>query len=228
MSNQFSYILLLSFFVLFAVSCKKDSTTPEFHEQYFPLNEGHFVIYDVTEINHDIDNAVQHDTSFYQLKTVVGDTILDNLGRVARKYFRYVRSSSNGDWVLKDVWTTILNGTILELTEENQRIVKLVFPPSANKEWNIYSYTSMPELEAHYESIHVAKNLNGFQFDSTLTVEQEDFFSMVDYRRKYEVYAKHVGLIKKVYKDLIISGFDKSNVQKGKELELTCIEFGVE
>jgi hypothetical protein len=35
-------------------------------------------------------------------------------------------------------------------------------------------------------------------------------------------------MVKKVFKDLIIAGFDKTNVQKGKELELTCTDFGVE
>jgi hypothetical protein len=115
-----------------------------------------------------------------------------------------------------------------ELTEENQRLVKLILPPTSNKKWNPNSFTVLPELEAYYMSIHTPKTLNSLVFDSTLTVEQEDFFSMVDYRRKYEVYAKNVGLVKKVFKDLIIAGFDKTNVQKGKELEFTCIDFGVE
>ena len=221
-------ITLAALIAILIVSCKKDTNLTDFHEDYFPLNEGHFVVYDVVEINHDVDNAVQHDTMYYQLKTVIGDTVIDNLGRVARKYLRYTRVSSSDMWELKDVWTTILDGTLAELMEENQRIIKLVLPPTSNKKWNPNSFTVLPELEAYYVSIHKPKTLNSLVFDSTLTVEQEDFFSMVDYRRKYEVYAKNVGMVKKVFKDLIIAGFDKTNVQKGKELELTCTDFGVE
>jgi hypothetical protein len=225
---RFLNITLAALIALLIVSCKKDTNPTNFHEDYFPLNEGHFVIYDVVEINHDVDNAIQHDTMYYQLKTVIGDTVIDNLGRVARKFLRYTRSAGNDSWELSDVWTTILDGTLAELTEENQRLVKLILPPTSNKKWNPNSFTVLPELEAYYMSIHTPKTLNSLVFDSTLTVEQEDFFSMVDYRRKYEVYAKKVGLVKKVYKDLIIAGFDKTNVQKGKELEFTCIAFGVE
>jgi len=57
-------------------------------------------------------------------------------------------------------------------------------------------------------------------------VEQEEFFSLIDYRRKYEVYAKNVGLISKFYKDLKISGFDTTNVQSGTELFYTFIGYG--
>jgi hypothetical protein len=221
-------ITLAVLIAVLIVSCKKDTNQTDFHEDYFPLNEGHFIIYDVVEINHDVDNAVQHDTMYYQLKTVIGDTVIDNLGRVARKYLRYTRVSSSDIWELTDVWTTILDGTLAELMEENQRIIKLILPPTSNKKWNPNSFTVLPELEAYYASINTPKTLNSLVFDSTLTVEQEDFFSMVDYRRKYEVYAKNVGMVKKVFKDLIIAGFDKTNVQKGKELELTCTDFGVE
>lgn len=228
MLRGFSIKVLFFITLLILASCKKESNAPDFHKDYFPLEKGHFVIYDVVEINHDVDNAVQHDTMMYQLKTVIGDTVLDNLGRVARKFFRYKRLDANGVWELSDVWTAIVDGTLAELTEENQRIIKLVFPPSENKEWNPNSYTTLPALEAHYVSIHASKTINALVFDSTLTVELEDYFSMVDYRRKFEVYAKGVGLIKKVYKDLIIAGFDKTNVQKGKELELTCVDFGTE
>ena len=68
--------------------------------------------------------------------------------------------------------------------------------------------------------------VNGVSFDSTLVVEQEDFFSLIDYRRKYEVYANNVGLIQKYYKNLVINGFDTLNVKSGDELFYNCIGFG--
>lgn len=224
----FRNLVIGSIGIFLFASCKKEETVPEFHTNYFGLTAGRFVVYDVQEINHDIDNAIQHDTLSYQLKTVIGDTVIDNLGRVARKFLRYKRQDVNQNWQLTDVWTAILDGTLAELTEENQRLVKLILPPTTSKVWNPNSYTTLPALEAYYSGIHTSKTIGNIAFDSTLTVQQEDYFSMIDYRRKYEVYATGIGLVKKVYIDLVIEGFDKTNVQKGKEIEYTCIDYGVE
>jgi hypothetical protein len=59
-------------------------------------------------------------------------------------------------------------------------------------------------------------------------VDQENFFSMIDYRRKSEVYAKNVGMISKYYKALKISNFDTVKVKYGKELFYKLINFGIQ
>jgi hypothetical protein len=226
MNKGLRYSVFLLSLLTLLLSCKKDEVTYDLHYGYFGLIPGRYVDYEVVEIRHDVDQSIPHDTSRYQLRTLVGDTIIDNEGRVARQFFRFKRDDSSGDWVQTDIWTAIIVDRRAELVEENQRMVKLVFEPTENKEWNINAFNNFDELTAYYRDVHQKSVLGSVTFDSTLVVEQEDFFSLIDYRRKYEVYAKNVGLISKFYKDLKISGFDTTNVQSGTEMFYTFIGYG--
>lgn len=209
-------------------SCKDKSEAPQFHYEYFDLTPGRYVDYDVVEITHDVDLTIQHDTSIYQLRTYIGDTIYDNEGRLARKFVRYKRLTNADQWVLTDIWTAIIDGNRAELIEENQRIVKLVFAPTIQKEWNPNAYNIFPEQNWYYDAIHDEKVIGNFTFDSTLVVKEADEHNLVRHELQFDVYAKHVGLVRKYYKDLTISNFDSLNIQKGKELFYTCIGYGVQ
>jgi len=220
---------VIGFFSLMLLdSCKKDEVQLDRHEAYYGLEENRYVTYEVMEIVHNVDHLIPHDTSRYFLKTVVGDTFIDNQGRIAREFLRYKRVNPNDAWQQTDLWTAIIADNRAELMEENQRTVKLVFPIFLNKSWNANAFNTGSALDCYMNPIHVPLKVGALIFDSTLTVEQEDFFSMIDYRRKSEVYAKGVGLVKKYYKDLKISSFDTLNIIKGKELFYTCTGFGIQ
>jgi hypothetical protein len=225
-SRLIVFLSILLFLVVF--SCKKEKTTVDFHFDYFDLREGRYITYDVVEIKHDDGAIVAHDTMVYQLKTLIGDTVIDNEGRIARKFLRYKRENSTESWILSDVWTAIISDRKAELVEENQRMVKLVFAPTINKTWDLNAYNQQSYLECYYRDIHDAASINGWNFDSILVVEQEDFPSFVDYRRKYEVYANGVGLVYKYYKDLKIQNFDTLNVVSGDELFYKVTGYGFE
>ncbi|MES2590057.1 MAG: hypothetical protein V4622_13845 [Bacteroidota bacterium] len=220
-----SSILVLFLFVL---SCKKDSTSVDFHEDYFPLEKGKFVEYNATYIFHDHVAGI-HETTNFILKTVVGDTTIDNSGRIAWKFERYVFDHVFQIYEFKDLWTAIIDQSRAELVEENQRIIKLVFAPTLEKEWDINAFNSEDELLAYYENIHKPTKINGLNFDSTITVVQEKIDpNLVEYRRKIEIYAKNVGLIHKYYKDLTIKNFDTLQPQKGTELYYNIINYGTQ
>jgi hypothetical protein len=217
-----SLVLMLLF-----AGCKKDPVTTDLQFGYYPLQQGRFVTYFVKEVTID-DDLQQNDTAYYYIKTVVGDTITDNEGRVARRYNRYFRDSLTQPWTLRDIWTAIVDGPRAELVEENQRTIKLVFAPTKFKEWNCNAYNTLGTLDCYYRDIHVPGSINGFQFDSTITVEQEDTWTFVDYRRKFEQYAKGVGMYYKHYKDFRINFGDSTNVVKGRELIMQLVDYGVE
>jgi hypothetical protein len=206
------------------MGCKK-SEPVDMHYDYFPLEEGRYITYSVREIN--IDDALGLDETLnYYVKAKIGDTIMDNEGRIARRYERYFRDSLNQPWVLQDIWTGILASGRAELVEENQRTIKLVFAPDKYKEWNCNAYNTIDALD--YSNIHEPGSINGFSFESTVTVEQEDYSNFVDYRRKYEQYAKGIGMYYKQFTDFRISGGNQSNVVKGKEIIMQLIDYGVE
>jgi hypothetical protein len=210
------------------ISCKKKSNDVDLHENYYPLTQGLYVEYDVVEINIDAVSNV-FDTLKYVLKTKIGDTIIDNSGRIARKFYRYKYDELFQEYKVKDLWTTIVDQYRAELVEENQRSIKLVFAPTLQKEWDINAFNSYQPLNAYYENIHKSVTIGNLKFDSTVTVIQEQIEpNLIEYRRKIEIYAKNVGLIKKYYKDLTISNFDTLQVKKGTEIYYTIKSFGIE
>ncbi len=220
-------IVSISTFLLLN-SCKKELVNSDqfLYTSYFELETGKFIEYDVMEITHDENASIQNDTSYYQLKCVIEDTFTDNAGRLAFNYVRYKRTNSTEPWVQADLWSTTIFNNKAELVEENQRIVKLVFPISEFTTWNANQFNTDAKLNCSYDELHVAKVINGFSFDSTLVVEQEDKRNLIEFKRKYEVYANRVGMVKKYYKDLQISNFDTLNIKSGKEIFMTLTNFG--
>lgn len=207
-------------------SCKKDKPNLDFQTEYFGLEEGRFVEYDVTYMFHD-SLLGKHDTIHYQLRTLVEDTVIDNVGRVARKFYRYQRKDASKPWLVKDLWTAIIEGDRAELVEENQRLIKLVFIPTEDKEWNINAFNNLGDMSAHYSGLNKAQTINGMDFASTVTVEQEDYKTLIDTRRKYEVYAKGVGMVYKYYKNLNFK-FGSTKPIKGEEYYYSVINYGVQ
>lgn len=226
---RYSIVSLIVLIVLVSASCKKKPVLPpQFHYEYFDLSHGRYIDYDVMEVQHDATLAVKHDTIRYQLRTLIGDTVIDNEGRIARKFIRFKRDNSSLPWVQTDIWTAVIDDNRAELVEENQRVIKLVFAPTLSKEWNPNSFNMFDEMEAYYKDIHDERSVGVLTFDSTLVVELDTFISLIDYRRKYEIYAKGVGLVKKYWKDLSISNFDTLNVQFGTESFYTVIGYGIQ
>ncbi len=211
-------------------SCGKEgnSYTLNYFRSYYPLEYGVYVDYEVLEIQHDVTAAIPHDTSTYYLRTLLSDTVIDNQGREAFKFIRMIRSDTTESWVISDVWTTIGNENKIELTEENRRKVKLILPPQSYTTWDANVYNTLSPMQCIYENVHEPFSINSIDFDSTIRVEQDNVLNLVSYRRKYEIYANHVGLVKKYYKDLVISNFDTLDISSGSELIYNCIGFGIE
>lgn len=111
---------------------------------------------------------------------------------------------------------------------ENGRLIKLVFVIAYDRYWNGNALNSSDALNCYYEDIYLSSALNEVVYDSTVRAEKEDFLSFIDYRREYEIYARNIGLIKSVYKNLKIDNQDTLDIQKGPELFYSLINFGTE
>lgn len=224
MKYRLIYILL---FGALMFSCKKDTQLFNFHFGYFPLDEGRYVIYTVQERNVDVDVNLDQSSAYF-VKAIIGDTLTDNQGRLVRRYERWVGPSQNGPWTLQDIWTGLIESNRAELVEENNRTIKMVFAPTKLKEWDMNAYNTQGTLNCYYRNIHNPYAVGSLNFDSTVVVEQEEFKSLIDYRRKFEVYAKGVGMVYKHYKNFEIFGNDSLNVKKGKQLIMSAVAYGVE
>jgi len=217
-------LLIVFPILLLLTSCKKNEEAPYFGYEYFGLYEGRFVSYEVMEISHDITS----DTLRYILKTVVGEDIIDNEGRTAKKIYRYAYDWETEELIDERVWTSIIDQGRGEVVEENQRKIRMVFAVTIDKTWDVNAFNPEEEQEVFYRDINKSYNINGVEVDSSVRVEYEDYFTLVDYDREYEVYGKNIGLIHRSFKELTISNFDTTDIQTGSEIHYTLRDYGVE
>ncbi|WP_070138230.1 hypothetical protein [Crocinitomix algicola] len=222
----FSVIFIIAFGL---IACKKDEPKSIYYGyEFFPVHEGHFRVYDVVDIFHDVALDPQHDTSRYQIKEVIAENLVDGEGDTIQKIRRYWRESDTLAWEIKDIWTQKRTKTTGEVLEENKRMIKLIFAIAYERSWDGNALNNLDRLEYYYDEIYEPYQLDAVEFDSTVIVEKENFSSFIDYRRQYDVYAKNIGIIKSVYKVLEIDNADTLDIQKGPEITYTLVDYGVE
>ena len=150
-------------FILTFASCKKTEDV-QLHLDYQPLESGKFIVYDAQKIFHD-DASNVHDTTYFQLKVLIGDDFIDNEGRPNKEYKRFKSTDNGVTWTISDVWYMYGDLVRFELIEENQRKGKLAFAPTIEKEWDVNAYNTLDELKARYEDIHDKYVISGTEFD---------------------------------------------------------------
>jgi hypothetical protein len=128
--------------------------------------------------------------------------------------------------VVSDVWMAFKDNNNAELTEENEKIIKLKFPINSFTNWNANIFNSSSQLDCFYEQIHSPRTINGLFFDSTVVVNQGSDRNLIRFYKKQEVYAKGIGMVNKYFKDLNISNFDTLNITSGKEIFMEIVNFG--
>lgn len=226
MKALFRYLLYTVAFAALIFACKQDDP-PKFHFEYFGMEEGRYVIYDVVEIIHNT-SLTQHDTLNYQIKAIWKEEYVDNEGRSGREYHLYRRDDATSPWISVDVWHGVIDGIRAELIEENERKVKLVFAPTVSKEWDANAYNTLDEMQCYYRNIHKDSTINGMNYDSTLVVEQAyDKPNLIDTNRQFEMYAKYIGLIYKYKKDNTYS-IGNAIPTLGHEYYMSIVESGIE
>jgi hypothetical protein len=218
-------IIFISSLILIGFSCSKDNSSPvNMGYHYFPINENHYVVYDVIDILHD-DAVGVHDTNYYQIKEVIGEGFEDEEGDNSNKLYRYIRADDTGNWVMKDVWTMKLTVTAAEVLEENKRRIKMGFAISYTEYWDGNALNNESKEECYYARITEPFTVdNGDIIDSTAIVEHSNFITFIDYTRHYEVYAANIGKIYSVKKELDIDNADTLDIIKGTEIYYSMVD----
>jgi len=221
---------LKSFVIIFAVAsffgaCSDEISPPaNFHYEYFPTDIGHFVIYQVDSVFHD-DFAGEVRTYRYQVKERVHSHFIDGEGKQSIRIERFKRQTSQHPWIIKDVWHARADGKKVVKFEENIPFIKLVFPPHRGQRWDGNALNHLPEMIYRITEVHKPANLaNGLRFDSTLTVTQNNFVTLINEDIRWEKYALHIGLVEKSHR--IIRKNVAGNITAGVEFTYTLLEYG--
>ena len=198
------------------LSCdKEDDSAPSVYtgKDYFPDTDGIERIYLVDSVAwDDFNNTV--DTFQYFMKEVIAGHYSDNQGRTTQRIERYWYDSTQGSWIIWKVWAANLTATTAEVVEDNYRFQKLVFVPRVKLKWNGNVHNSLESQEYKITSVHESDSNPWLQFDSTLTVLQQDDFTAIYDKFAEEKYASGIGLYYRHQTDVvtntnlsIISGF---------------------
>lgn len=198
MKQTLFFALVLSSLVI--SGCKKeDVVATDLGYGYYPTTLGSWVEYQVDSIWKD-EEFGEYDSVSYRLRQRIESAFIDAEGRQAWRVQRSVQDTS-GTWRVRDVWSTTANGIIAELTEENERRLKLSFPVRLGRAWDSNVFNVNPELEVGYEEVDVAWSVNGLSFDSTALVQNTVPANPVDRRDLVERYAKGIGMVYKQWEE---------------------------
>ena len=210
-------------------SCKEESLEPiPYSYEYFPVEYGRYIIYDVDSVYHS-DNDNNNDDSVYswhfQVKEKIDSSFIDGQGRVAQRILRYRRDNSSDPWNFLSVWTQTRTTNAAYRFEENIVFHKLSFPVNTGIYWDGNDSNTLSEEIYTYEDIHASRVINAMPFDSTLSVMQRNDDNFVEKIYGYEVYARDIGLIFK----------QRDNLRKqsglvvfGTEFKMTVHSYGIE
>ncbi len=229
-TNKSRFFFLLSSILLLAgYSCKKEKVDlPALSYNYFPTENGKYVIYNVDSIYHS-ENDNNNDDSVYsyhfQIKEKLDSSFIDLEGRVNQIRLRYRRDNDTLPWNFSSVWTQYLSSTSAYTTEDNIRFHKLSFPINASITWNGNDANTLEEENYFYDYFHESDVINGLSFDSTLSVIQIDENNYVEKIYGNEKYATGIGMI---YKENDNLGKRNGQVVKGLEFKMVIAGYGVE
>ena len=207
------------FLFLALASCtkKNENFTLESINDYFPLQVGKYITYDLDSIvvtNFNQELMIKH----YQAQYRVNAEVTDNLGRAAFTISRYVRTDSTQPWTINNIFTAVPTGKSIEFIEDNLRFIKLIMPVKEGFSWKGNSYLPtfpypmyqstgtdfMEDWDYTYDSVGVPLTINSITIENSLKVNevndihgdptlQPDQYAYKSY--SVEKYAKGIGLI---------------------------------
>ncbi|MBS1773764.1 MAG: hypothetical protein JST82_12970 [Bacteroidetes bacterium] len=218
MNNKTLPFLLLAVVLIFAIpSCKKaDKQVPVPENQdYFPLQLGKYVIYNVDSTIWDDTNCVKV-VRHYQMMWRVVDTFTDGQNRPSMRMEVSIRKKATDLWTLQYVMYATNTGQELELAYSDLRFIKMVYPIAQDRVWdgNAYINTNDADLTYfkgwNYRYINVGLPFgNGdVTYDNTVTVLAIDQTVNDPYPQPKdaavrtfgeEVFAKGIGMVYREY-----------------------------
>jgi len=218
---------LLSGLLVFLAACSNEEARPaDMFYEYFPDVPGHFVIYDVDSVVYD-DFTGQTITYQYQVKELIESRFIDGEGKESIRLERFIRLSALEPWEIKNIWQARVLPGRAEKTEENLTFIKIVFPPRLGQTWNGNAYNILPEQNYRITDAHKPYLISpALTFDSTVTVLQNDFFTLISEDLQEEKYAKYIGLVFKRYRS--ITKQPDGSIIGGVDYSYRISEFGME
>jgi hypothetical protein len=216
--------------LILMISCdSSDSLNTDIGKNYFPIQKGHFIIYDVERTTYNLGIPT---TRVYELKVAVTDSFRNAQNDYVYVVYRSTRLDDASPWTYLDSWSVRDAAMETIVNEGNLPLVKLKYPVHEGFRWDANLYNTLGEDEV--EMTRFQKEIfNDLELPDCLTIVQEDnddFIVTLDQRK--EIYAPHIGL---VYKDSTVLNYctqpeclGEQVVEQGVRYKQTVKAYGVE
>lgn len=215
-----------------AASCEQKYAEPDpmaAGYSYYPLAVGDYRVYNVTNIDYRFNVG---DTTRFQLRERVDTVFTDQTNTETYKIIRSIRPNENSSWTDDSVFVVTKQSSMVLLTKDNTKYVKLVFPVKNGAFWlgDAYnsrleqSYEPNPKVRSDYykskepytyTNVGDPFTIGDQNYTNTVTVVQgtptETWIGM-DNRK--EVYAQEVGMVYRLFTRIIYC-----NKQESKDCE---------
>ncbi len=218
---------LFSFFIIsLIVSCgsENDPEVIDFGYDFYPVSTKIERIYDVSDTNF---NLLGSETSVYQLKEYISDSLISETGIVTYILKREKRMDSLSQWESDSLWTFRIANNNLILTENNVSFVKMIFPVIEGKMWDGNAFNS--RSSQNYRLEKVTEEIAGLGLDKLIKVVIANTpANLVSQDERHEIYARGIGLVEKYYVTLnfcTANCDDIGQIQSGRILREQLIEY---
>lgn len=196
-------------------SCSQSIEEPLDNDQlgynYYPLTVGNERIYRMDSIQFDLglgDLPVYDSVTFY-IREIVKEVIPDLEGNDLYRIERFRSDSLDGPWSNLDVITRQVSSGQAFSTENNIRLINLVFPLKKEVRWDGTSYLNdQMEILIRGEPIQMYKDwdfrvlevgarekVGDEEYDAVATIQQCDSDNPFEKRYSIEKYARGIGLV---------------------------------
>ena len=187
-------LIILSIFLLLACdNINSNLSLSQDGGKFFYPKIGQSVVYDVEDTQYELTGKFIVKT--YQLKEVNVSTFKDLEGKEALRIERYRRENNSQKWVIDSVFTAKKEIDKVLKTENNVTYVKILFPIKEGLKWNGNAYNSFGNDIYELKKVNQFFKTNGRKFDNTFTVIQQNDSTLVDLKKRIEIYAENIGMI---------------------------------
>lgn len=159
---------------------------------FYPII-GTSIVYDVQEIQYTLTGSPT--IKNYQLKEVNASFFQDTDNKEALRIERYRRENEMQKWVIDSVFTAKKEIDKALKTENNVTYVKMIFPIKEGLKWNGNLYNTLGDDFYEMKKVNQPFQTNGQNFTKTLNIIQQNDSTLVDLKRRMDVYAEGIGLI---------------------------------
>ena len=197
---------------------------------YFYTSIKQFTTYEVQEIEYSLTQVPI--IKNYQIKELVASFFTDLDGKETLKIERFKRNDESENWQIDSVFTAKKRSNEALKTENNLTFVKFIFPLYENQTWDGNNYNTLGKDDYTVKNLHQPFSIDNKVFPKTVTIIQQNDSTLVDLKKRIEIYAEGVGLIYAEKKNITYCSkadcIGKNTIDFGKTISMKIKGYGTE